>query len=208
MTVSLSAILTALGITDATTLSRTDLVIESDLLLTDGSTVPSAAIVNTGLFAAGAFFPAHQLNYYAEVTANFVPEATTSLASGLALKETAKDTLFITYDQDLLNTPTVAYSNAAITGAGVVKVADDEFYEIITVTAASTFTGNVTATVTLGEADTFGPTLVQDAKTQTIKVDNTAPQVASSSTGGIVGKGQLATITLNFNEKMSAKSAN
>ncbi|MEQ9593723.1 MAG: hypothetical protein RLN86_14050, partial [Cyclobacteriaceae bacterium] len=84
----------------------------------------------------------------------------------------------------------------------------DEFYEIITVTAASTFTGNVTATVTLGEADTFGPTLVQDAKTQTIKVDNTAPQVASSTTGTRVGKGQLATITLTFNEKMSAKSAN
>ncbi|MEQ9610004.1 MAG: hypothetical protein RIK09_00055, partial [Gammaproteobacteria bacterium] len=84
----------------------------------------------------------------------------------------------------------------------------DEFYEIITVTAASTFTGNVTATVTLGEADTFGPTLVQDAKTQTIKVDNTAPQVASSTTGTRVGKGQLATITLTFNERMSAKSAN
>ena len=61
--------------------------------------------------------------------------------------------------------------------------------------------------VTGGTADTYGPVLTQPSKTQTIKVDNTAPQVASSSTGGIVGKGQLATITLNFNEKMSAKSA-
>ncbi len=114
--------------------------------------------------------------------------------------------MFVTYDQDLLNTPTIAYSNAAITGAGVVKVADDEFYEIVT--AGAGFTGVVTATVTLGEADTYGPVLVQTAKTQAINVDNTAPQVASSTTGTRVGKGQLATITLTFNEKMSAKSAN
>ncbi len=85
--VALSAILSALGITDATTLSRTDLVVESDLLLTDGSTVPSSAIVNTGLFAAGAFFPAHQLNYYAEVTSAFVPKATTKMAVDLLLSQ-------------------------------------------------------------------------------------------------------------------------
>ena len=216
--VPLDDILTALSIADPTTLGRTDLIVESDILLTDGTTVPAAAIVNTGLFAAAAFFPAHALNYYAEEQADFVPVATTKMAgefvvSGttvtrpvVPLKAGAKDTLYVTYDQDLLNTPTIAYNNAAITGAGVVKVDDDEFYEIVT--AGAGFTGAVTATVTLGEADTYGPTLVQDAKTQTINVDNTAPQISSSSTGTRVGAGQLATITINFNEKMSAKSAN
>ncbi|MEQ8301964.1 MAG: hypothetical protein RIB47_01140 [Cyclobacteriaceae bacterium] len=206
VSVALSAILSALSITDATTLSRTDLVMTSDLLLTDGTTVPSAAIVNSGLFSASAFFPASNLNYYAEVTADFRPKATTKLASGLALKEAAKDTLFITYDQDLLNTPTIAYGTGATGLGALVKTADDKYYDIVT--AGAGFTGNVTATITGGTADTYGPVLTQPSKTQTIKVDNTAPQVVSSTTGTRVGKGQLATITINFNEKMSAKSAN
>ena len=44
VSVPLSSILTALSITDATTLSRTDLVMTSDLLLTDGSTIFSLSI--------------------------------------------------------------------------------------------------------------------------------------------------------------------
>ena len=216
--VPLDDILTALSITDPTTLGRTDLIVESDILLTDGTTVPAAAIVNTGLFAAAAFFPAHALNYYAEVQTDFRPVATTKIAgefvvSGTTvtrpvfpLKAGSKDTLYVTYDQDLINTPTITYNNAAITGAGVVKVDDDEFYEIVT--AGAGFTGAVTATVTGGQANTFGPTLTQASKTQTINVDNTTPQVASTTTGTRVGNGQLATITVTFNEKMSAKSAN
>ncbi|MGE0588848.1 MAG: Ig-like domain-containing protein [Cyclobacteriaceae bacterium] len=211
-------------------LAETALVIESDIILTDGSVVPAAAIVNSGLFAAAAFFPAHSLIYFAKVTADFVPVATTRLAgefvvssSGTVtrpvfpLKAGQKDTVYISFDQDLLNVPDIAYNNAAITGAGLVAVqvenedgdledSKTDFYDVIT--AGAGFTGAVTATVSGGEADTFGPILEMDDTKQTINVDNTAPQIVSTVTGTRVGRGQLTTITITFNEAMSAKSAN
>ncbi|MGE0588844.1 MAG: Ig-like domain-containing protein [Cyclobacteriaceae bacterium] len=223
----------ALGIgTDAAlgALAETALVIESDIILTDGSIVPSASIVNSGLFAAAAFFPAHSLIYSAVETADFVPIATTKLAgefvvssSGTVtrpvfpLKAGQKDTVYISFDQDLLNVPDIAYNNAAITGAGLVAVqvenedgdledSKTDFYDVIT--AGAGFTGAVTATVSGGEADTFGPILEMDDTKQTINVDNTAPQIVSTVTGTRVGRGQLTTITITFNEAMSVKSAN
>lgn len=221
VTITLDEILTTMGLdAEPDTISRTNLIIESDIELTDGTIVPSSAIVNSGLFAANAFFPAHKLNYYAEDAADFVPVATTKMAGEVVkdadgkvtsrpvfpLKSGAKDTVYATFDQNLLNTPSFAYSNAAITGAGVVKVNAKTFYEIVT--AGAGFTGAVTLTVSGGQANTFGPTLTQDDKKQTINVDNTTPQIASTNTGTRVGRGQLTTITVKFNEKMSAKSAN
>jgi len=228
VSVPLSAILTAVGKTAATaaTLNRTDLIIESDIILTDGSTVPASAIINTGLFAAAAFFPAHALNYYAEASADFVPVATLKMAGEVVkspagaitrpvfpLKTGATDTVFATYDQDITNTPTFTYANqtvtsapVGVTGTGVVKKSAKVFYEIVTANAG--YTGAVIATVSGAQASTYGLPLTQVTKTQTVNVDNTQPIVTSSSTGTRVGRGQFVTITINFNERMSAKSAN
>lgn len=200
-------------------LTETALVIESDIILTDGSVVPAAAIVNSGLFAAAAFFPAHELIYFAKETKDFVPVATTKLAGAFVvsgetitrpvspLKDGDFDTLFVSFDQELLNTPTITYDNPAITGDGVeaVEIDDDEFsktdfYEIIH--AGPGYTGAVIATVSGAQADTFGPVLEMDDTDQSIDVDNTLPQRISTTTGTRVGAGQLVTVSVKFNEKM------
>ena len=207
VSVPLASILSALGITDPTTLKKTDLIIESDIILTDGSTVPASAIVNNGLFGSAIFFPAQVLGYSAEETKDFVPTATLKTASGLALKGGAKDTIKISYDQKITNTPTVT------AGAGVILdgpvVADGSsgksFYQLITADVGTT--GAVTVTVSGASSSDFGVPLVQDDKKLTVNVDDTAPQVASTSTGSFIARGGLVTISATFNETMSAKSA-
>ncbi len=224
VSVSLSTILTTLNVSPAS-LNRTDLIIESDIILTDGSTVPASAMTNPGLFAANAFFPAHSLNYLAERSSDFVPIATLKMAGEVVKSSTgaitrpvfplragAKDTVFATYDQDITNTPTFAYSNQAttsaavgVTGSGVVKKSARVFYEIVT--ASPGFTGAVTATVSGATANTYGLPLAQVARTQTINVDNTAPVRTATSTGTRIGRGQFVTISVTFNEALSNKAA-
>lgn len=224
--VSLSSILTALSITNAATLKRTDILISSDIELTDGSTVPASAIVNTGLYAASAFFPAHALTYYAETAADFVPFATINLAGEVVknsqgkvtsrpvfpLKAGSKDTLYIVFDQEITNTPVLDFENqiqtalpVGATGLPLVKVGKNAFYSIITAQAG--YTGAVVATVSGATSKDFGPTLIQDDQTFSISVDNTSAQRIGTSTGTRVGRGQLTTISLTFNEKLSKKSA-
>ncbi len=229
--VSLSSILTALGmsVADAAALKRADIIIESDLTLTDGTVVPSNSLVNSGLTSASAFFPAHTLNYYAELTSDFQPVATSKLAGEVVknaagavtsrpvfpLKAGARDTILVTFSGKVLGPPNVSFSPAgAVTPIGVVtelpnKKASDvtqTFFQIVEATAATT--GAVTATFTGSQWKVLGATLTQKAKTQTVNVDNKQPQITSSSTGTRVGRGQFVTITINFNERMSAKSAN
>ncbi|MEZ4973311.1 MAG: hypothetical protein R2820_08390 [Cyclobacteriaceae bacterium] len=207
VTVTLDEIVTAMGLGQLDTISRTNLLIESDIELTDGTIVPSSAIVNSGLFAASAFFPAHQLNYYAEESDDFRPTAGSSLAIGTPLKDGARDTVFFSFDGPVDAAPSISFNpTSALTLIGTVEQVEDEdtYYQIFEATAANTT--SVTATASGSNWDVLGITLTMVTKTQTINVDNTAPQVTSLSTGGFMGAGQLATITAKFNEKMSAKT--
>ena len=63
VSIPLSEILIKLNVVNPANLGLFDIVIESDLYLTDGSVVGSAAIVNSGLFESGIFYPAQRLNY-------------------------------------------------------------------------------------------------------------------------------------------------
>jgi len=227
--VSLSSILTALSITDPATLKRGDIIIESDITLSNGTVVPANSLVNSGLTSAEAFFPAHTLNYYAETVTDFQPVATSKIAGEVVknsagavtsrpvfpLKAGARDTVLITFPGKVMGPPTVSYSPAgAVTAVSAVtelpnKKSSDvtqTFFQIVEATAS--FTGAVTATITGSQWQVLGVTLTQKTKTQTLNVDNIKPQITSSSTGTRVGRGQFVTITINFNEKMSAKSAN
>lgn len=205
VSVALDEILTALNVADPTTLKRNDIIIESDLNLADNTVVSASSIVNSGLYSADIFFPAQVLTYAAEVTANFVPKATTKLSTGLAMKAGATDKLLITYDQAVKVPPIVTFSNANISAGPVVEIDKKNYSVDITGVGG---TGSVTATISGAVADTYKVDLTQAVKTQTIAVDNTQPQVASSVTGTRIGRGQFVTITINFNEKMSTKAAN
>jgi len=63
VSIPLSEILTKLNVTNPENLGLFDIVIESDIYLTDGSVVGAASIVNSGLFESGIFYPAQRLNY-------------------------------------------------------------------------------------------------------------------------------------------------
>lgn len=226
--VALSTILSAMGNNMPDTITRTNLLIESDIILTDGTIVPSSAIVNTGLFAASAFFPAHQLNYYAEVQADFQPVATSKMAGEVVknsagavtsrpvfpLKAGSRDTLLVTFPS-AVTPPSISYSpSGAVTTVSAITVLPNKKASDVTQTyfqiveAAADFTTPVTATISGATQDVLGITLTQKVKTQTINVDNGIPLVSSVNTGRRIGKGQVVTIKATFNEKMSAKSAN
>ncbi len=63
VSIPLSEILSKLNVTNPENLGLFDIVIESDIYLTDGSVVGAASIVNSGLFESGIFYPAQRLNY-------------------------------------------------------------------------------------------------------------------------------------------------
>ncbi|MGE0588885.1 MAG: hypothetical protein AB7O48_09960 [Cyclobacteriaceae bacterium] len=221
VTVALSEILTTMGLGRADTITRTNLKIESDIELTDGTIVPSSAIINSGLFAASAFFPAHQLSYYAEESDDFRPTATSKLAGEFVkngstvtrpvfpLKSGARDTVMFTFPDAVDVAPTISFNPAsAVTMIGTVEQLEDTdtYYQIIEATGTNTTA--VTATASGSTWDVLGVTLTMVNKTQTVNVDNTAPQLVSLTTGNFLGAGKLATITAKFNEKMSNKTAN
>lgn len=223
VSVTLDEVLTAMSLGNPDTLSRTNLLIESDIELTDGTIVPSSAIVNSGLFAASAFFPAHQLNYYAEESDDFRPEATSKLAGEVVtnadgevtsrpvfpLKAGARDTVMFTFSDAVDAPPVISFSPAsAVTPIGAVEQLEDTdtYYQIFEATGVNTTA--VTATASGSTWEVLEITLVMKDKTQTINIDNTPPQLVSLETGDLIGRGQLATITAKFNEKMSSKTAN
>lgn len=219
-------------------LGTNDITMDMDLVLTDGSKVLASNIVNPNLFQSVIFFPAMVLAYCANDQEDFKPLATPSLLGtwGLStdkkkvsrtkipsLKSGAKDTLYITFDNDIITAPTVTFSpDLAATGATATTLvrskkvnangfytADDSkngFYLIYT--AGPTYTGAVTATISGATANVAGVILTQKTETQTINVDNIAPTLLSTSTGTRIGEGQFVTMKVTFNEKLSTKSAN
>jgi hypothetical protein len=63
--IPLATILSALKLTTSSFMEEDVIIIESDLILKDGSTVPASAIVNSSLFSVAQFFPAQVLQYLA-----------------------------------------------------------------------------------------------------------------------------------------------
>lgn len=61
ISIPLTTILSALGVTLADLQPNQYLFIESDLELTDGSTVLASSVVNSSLFESAQFYPAHDL---------------------------------------------------------------------------------------------------------------------------------------------------
>lgn len=223
ISLSLSSILTKLG-ADLSTQAGIDafmeayaegVTIESDLNLADGTKVLSKDLVAAGLYESDQFYPAQILTYGVEDIDDARPVATTSLRGQYAvvsgkvvrtiipLKDGAKDTLNIVFDQSIDTPPTIDVSPAtAGTVGSLVAVAgkDNTFY--VPFTAGATYTGNATFTIsgaTSAEAGALAG-LEQVEATAAIAVDNLAPQNLTFTTGTRVGKGQSATITLTFNE--------
>jgi hypothetical protein len=237
VSVTLDAILVALKIKGKAhpldTMATQALKITCDLVLMDGSKIVASAIINGNLFESVIFNPAMNLAYCANVQADFVPVATTSLLgtwsvnattkkvvhSVLPLKDGKKDTLYIKYDNDIIATPVVTFDPASAgTGSALVKafevdkngfytkVIDKSAFYLI-YTANGGFTGPVTATVTGATAKVGGVILTQDPKEQIINVDNTVPQIVANVGDFRIGKGQFITLKVSYNEKMSKKSA-
>lgn len=211
VSLTLSSILTALGV-DLSTPAGIEafmdtyaegVTIESDLNLADGTKVLSKDLVAGGLYESDQFYPAQILTYGVEDIDDARPVATTKLRVNKPLKDGAKDTLNIVFDQSIDTPPTIGISPVDAGTAGtLVAVAgkDNEFY--IPFTAGATYTGDVTFTIsgaTSAEAGALAG-LEQKSKTATMAVDNLAPQNLTFTTGTRIGKGQSATITLTFNE--------
>jgi len=217
VSVDLATILSALSL-DATAtanLGTSDLKITSDILLKDGSKVLASAATNSSLFESVIFQPAMNLIYCANDKADFVPVATTKMlgVAGVVvpLKVGVSDTLHIKYNQAKIETaPIVSFTPASAGTSGPVtalpyKGKENEFYVIYT--AAGTYTGAVTATVSGATAIVAEVLLTQNNKTQTINVDNTAPVITTNIGSYIIGKGQFITLKVSYNEKMSTKAA-
>ncbi len=63
--VSLPSILTALNKSATDFAKDSYIYVETDILLTDGTVVKAADVVNSGLFSSAIFFPAHNMLYIA-----------------------------------------------------------------------------------------------------------------------------------------------
>jgi len=222
--VPLATILTKLGLTTATaaSLKNADITMSIDLVLTDGSTVLGNSIVAPGLFASVVFQPAMVLTYCANNTKDFLPIATTSMLGTWALdkdkkvvrgeipslKDGVSDTLYIRYDQVSMKVAPIVTFDPPTAGTVTKDVTPykkekNGFYVVYK--AGSTYTGEVTATVSGGVATVAGADLTQEDTEHTINVDNIAP-VVSRSTGTRIGAGQFVTMKVSSNEKLSTKS--
>lgn len=217
ISIDLATILSALGLntTTAAGIKNQDIKISSDILLKDGSKVLASAATNSSLFESVIFQPAHNLTYCANDVAEFVPVATTKMLGKkgvvVPLKNGVSDTLHIKYDKaEIKTSPSVSFTPASAGTSGPIvatpyKGKKNEFFVIYT--AAGTYTGAVTATINGASAIVAGVELIQDEKTQTINVDNTAPVITSDIGSYVLGKGQFITLKVSYNEKMSAKAS-
>ncbi|MBX2941453.1 MAG: hypothetical protein KF860_03835 [Cyclobacteriaceae bacterium] len=217
VSVTLASIMTALNLdaVSAANLGAADIKISTDLLLKDGSKVYASDAFYSGLIESVIFRPAMNLTYCANDVADFLPVATTKMlgvkGTVLPLKGGASDTLHIKYNQAEIKTaPSVSFAPASAGTAGPVtalpyKGTKNEFYTIYT--AAGTYTGAVTATVSGATAMVAGVELTQNNKTQIINVDNIAPVITSDIGSFVIGKGQFITLKVSYNEKMSTKAA-
>jgi len=192
--------------------------IESDLLLKNGTVVFSTSVVNSGLYQSGIFYPAQTLLYCYDDINNYYPVPKFTLRSGLPLMGGAKDTLNITFTTEIGTAPTAvldASTNTGTLGAVVADPDDDTGTKfIVPYTAAAGYTGPVKIVVSGAVNGGSGPTAgleQQAAKTATLQVDNTPPQLvgdpiienlANPAAGARIGRDQYVSITLNFQEAL------
>ncbi|MFN6089541.1 MAG: hypothetical protein ACK47E_12415 [Cyclobacteriaceae bacterium] len=134
----------------------------------------------------------------------------------VGLANGARDTINIVFNREIAagSPPSVALS-AATSGWATVGspvsyttndgIANNSWY--VPVVATATGTGNARLVVT-GAVSTRGDAMVTgSAATRDFAVDNTAPEVVSRSWSATrLGRGQSTTLTLNFNEPMSART--
>jgi hypothetical protein len=197
ISIPLSEIITKLAIADVLQLSS--IAIESDITLKDGTKIPASSVVNSGLSESAIFFPAHNLTYCVEDIEDYRPVASLSLREPRPLKAMQKDTLDISFDQAIDNPPSVTLTP----NVGVITKTGG-FYVY---TAPGGYTGTIYAIVdeaTSGEEGALKG-MAQYRDSIAIVLDNTAPEVASTNAGiGRVGRGGFETITVQFNEPMSA----
>lgn len=146
----------------------------------------------------------------------FNPRATVSRETGAKafLKSGDKTTITLTYDKSIATAPSVSLLG---TGPGpfgtlgaVTPVAGSATRFTVEYTAPVGFTGAVTfrnsGAVSTGSAPSGG--LTQLVSNTTLNIDNTVPQITSTAFGPTrVGRGQSTTLTLTFNEQMSAAAA-
>lgn len=209
MSIPFADIKSALNLSDdeIKDLSKTELTIETDIVLTDGRTIASSSIVNSGLFESAIFYPAHKLSYCALDVEDARPKASLSLRGGKALKAGAKDTVDIVFDQDMNIASPVVTSiepNQGSVGAVVEGKDGSSFYVIYTAPAG--YTGIVTLTVSGGKSDDSGIELEQNDATFDISVDDEVPVWEGPlTTGGRIGRNQFTEIVVTFNEDIITK---
>ena len=122
-----------------------------------------------------------------------------------------KTTITITYDKSIATPPTVELSPIQGTVGPVTPVSGSSTKFTVEYTAPAGFTGAV-AVKTLGAVSTGSAPaggLTQVASSTTINVDNTEPLIVGSVaySSSRVGRGQATTVTITFNEAMSAATA-
>lgn len=228
--IPLATINSVLGLvqSELDTLTENAIEITTDLILTDGSTVLASSIVSNGLFQSALFFPAHALVYAAIDINDLKPVASSKMAGEVVknaagvvtsrpvfpLKAGSSDTVMFTFGgAEIVNTPTITFNPPAaflLGASGVLvnaKTGVQTFFQVVTAEPGFTVAGTAVASGGITE-DFLGFPITQKNKTQVINIDNTGPIQTGSSTGTRVGRGQFVTITVNFNEALSAKSAN
>lgn len=141
--------------------------------------------------------------------ADSAPKATMSVKSGKNLKAAAKDTVFVAFNKEVANAPTLAL--AATNGGAIVgtigapalyKTSKTQYFAIYEAPAGYTGGVKVTASgsATAGTAPFGGLTMA--SKSVTLNVDNTAPEGIGNSKINMAKNGS-ATISMTFNEAMS-----
>jgi hypothetical protein len=148
----------------------------------------------------------------------FNPRAAVTRETGAKafLKGGDKTTLTIAYDKAIATPPTITIVGTGGPGpfgtvGAVTPVAGSTSRFTVEYTAPVGFTGAVTvrnsSAVSTGSAPSGG--LTQIVSNTALNIDNTAPQIVSAAFSPTrVGRGQSTTLTLTFNEAMSAVAAN
>jgi|GEM_PF-1486417 len=137
------------------------------------------------------------------------PVATLSLKSGKSMKAASKDTVFVSFNKEVANAPTLgltATNGGAIVGTigtpVLYKTSKTQYYAVYEAPAGYTGAVSVTASgsATAGSAPFGG--LVMVNKSITVNVDNTAPEGVGNAKINLAKNG-TATISMTFNEAMS-----
>jgi len=139
----------------------------------------------------------------------FNPKATLTLKNNKPMKDAATEEVTIAFDRSIATAPTVSLSPAQGTIGSVTPVAGNDKQFKVTYTAPAGFTGTVSLTASGAVAGGAAPVggLVSVSKSVTLTVDNQTAQQVSLATGTRIGFGGANTITLTFNEAMSAVAA-